>query len=256
MGVSSSVAITPPLWVELAAHPLRWQLMRELAGGDLRVRELSQRVAQPQNLVSYHLRRLRSGGLVSAGRSSFDGRDTYYRLELDGCARALADAGGSLHPGLAFDASPSSALSTACRRPAVLFLCTGNSARSPMAEALLRHRTGGRVDVASAGSNPRRHLHPGAVRVLHDDYGIDISGQRPRLLDELAPRRFDTVITLCDKVREMCPEFPGRESIHWSTPDPADEADGDAAFRHTAGALDARIRYLIPVLARTQEVQP
>src|SRR5579863_10140989 len=75
--------------------------MRELASSDRRVRELAAAVGQQQNLVSYHLRQLRLGGLVTARRSSFDGRDTYYSLDLDGCAEALAGAAGALHPGLA-----------------------------------------------------------------------------------------------------------------------------------------------------------
>ena len=80
-----------PAFVRLAAHPLRWQLLTALADSDYRVRELVARVDQPQNLVSYHLRLLRDGGLVTATRSSFDGRDSYYHLDLDRCADALAD---------------------------------------------------------------------------------------------------------------------------------------------------------------------
>ena len=78
-----------PAFVRLAAHPLRWQLLTELAASDYRVRELVALVGQPQNLVSYHLRLLRDGGLVTAARSSFDGRDSYYHLDLDRCADAL-----------------------------------------------------------------------------------------------------------------------------------------------------------------------
>jgi len=79
-----------PVPVRLIANPVRWRLLRELARGDQRVRELVAAVGEPQNLVSYHLRRLRAGGLVTARRSSFDGRDTYYSLDLAGCADALA----------------------------------------------------------------------------------------------------------------------------------------------------------------------
>src|SRR4051795_10321403 len=88
----------PPTFVRLAAHPLRWRLLAELADSDYRVRELVTRVDQPQNLVSYHLRLLRDGGLVTAGRSSADRRDSYYHLDLDRCARALADSGTAIHP--------------------------------------------------------------------------------------------------------------------------------------------------------------
>src|SRR5262245_9046391 len=138
-----------PAFVRLAGHPLRWRLLTELAAGDLRVRELTALVQAPQNLVSYHLRVLRTGGLVTAARSTFDGRDSYYRLDLDRCAQALADTGTALHPALRRATTPPPQ-----RWPllAVLFVCTGNSARSPIAEALLRHHTAGRVTATSAGS--------------------------------------------------------------------------------------------------------
>src|SRR5271165_1125189 len=97
--MSASGRSVPPV-VRLLANPVRWRLMRELALGDLRVRELVAAAGQPQNLVSYHLRQLRAGGLVTARRSSLDARDAYYSLDLDGCAGALADAVCALHPGL------------------------------------------------------------------------------------------------------------------------------------------------------------
>jgi protein-tyrosine-phosphatase/DNA-binding transcriptional ArsR family regulator len=253
-----------PAFVRLAAHPLRWRLLSELAASDYRVRELVELVAQPQNLVSYHLRLLRSHGLVTARRSSFDGRDSYYHLDLDRCSHALAAAGSALHPALRLDpTAPSTTATAQSDRPAVLFACTGNSARSPIAEALLRRRTAGHVVVTSAGSHPQPQPHPNTVRVLHDDYDIDIANQRPRHLDTVAGHRFGYVISLCDKVREVCPEFSHQpQRIHWSVPDPAAAGDTDQtsypAFRRTAAEIDTRIRYLLPVLARTrhQEVEP
>src|SRR3712207_8405042 len=90
--VSPSAGVAaPPVFLRLAAHPLRWRLMAELAGSDYRVRELTARVDEPQNLISYHLRLLRDAGLVTVRRSSFDGRDSYYHLDLDRCADALSD---------------------------------------------------------------------------------------------------------------------------------------------------------------------
>ncbi len=86
-----------PLLMQIASHPLRWALLTELASGDRRVRELVAAVDAPQNLVSYHLRLLRSAGLVATRRSSFDGRDSYYHLESARCAGAFADAATALH---------------------------------------------------------------------------------------------------------------------------------------------------------------
>src|SRR4051795_10505924 len=95
-----TVDARPPRFLELAGHPLRWQLLSDLARSDRRVAELCELADQRQNLVSYHLRRLRDGGLVSARRSSADGRDTYYALDLERCRELIAAAGESLHPAL------------------------------------------------------------------------------------------------------------------------------------------------------------
>jgi protein-tyrosine-phosphatase/DNA-binding transcriptional ArsR family regulator len=235
---------TPPRFLRLAAHPLRWQLLSELARSDLRVGELCALAAQPQSLVSYHLRQLRDGGLVSARRSAADGRDSYYILDLAQCAELLASAGVALHPALATD-PPQGA--TEAR---VLFLCTGNSSRSQMAEALCEQLSDGAVTAVSAGSHPKS-LHATAVRVMRER-GIDIAGRRSKHLDEFTSERFDHVISLCDRVREVCPEFPGApEMIHWSVPDPA--RDGRrAAFERTAAELETRIRFLIRAINATR----
>ena len=111
------------------------------------------------------------------------------------------------------------------------------------------------------GSHPRERIHPSVVRVLADDYGIDIAGQRTRHLDSTTGRRFDYVISLCDKVREVCPEFPGHpRHTHWSIPDPAPQDTrgraAEANVRRTAQDIDARIGHLLHVLstADTREV--
>jgi ArsR family transcriptional regulator, arsenate/arsenite/antimonite-responsive transcriptional repressor / arsenate reductase (thioredoxin) len=253
------VAAPPPAFVRLASHPLRWQLLTELACSDYRVRELAARLDQPQNLVSYHLRLLRNGGLVTSTRSSFDGRDSYYHLDLDRCADALTYSGAALHPALRRETAPPMPAITprASRRIGVLFVCTGNSARSPIAEALLRHHTADHITVTSAGTRPKRQLHREAIQVLREMFGIDLSTQRPQHLDILAGRRFSHVITLCDRAREACPEFidhPRR--AHWSIPDPAMADNGDhaasyPAFQRTAADIDARVRHLLPVLTAT-----
>ena len=230
----------PPGFLQLAGHPLRWRLLTELARTDRQVRELTGLLGQPQSLVSYHLGQLRAGGLVSARRSSADGRDCYYRIELARCRERLAETGLALHPGLGPGPQPAPFKGAA----RVLFLCTGNSGRSQMAEALLGQLSGGAVEVASAGSRPKP-LHPEAVRVMRE-HGIDISGHRSKHLEEFAGQRFGYVITLCDRVREVCPEFPGHpQLIHWSIADPAGEADAHAAFRRVAAELRTRIGFLL-----------
>jgi protein-tyrosine-phosphatase len=230
--------------MQMASHPVRWALLTELAASDRRVRELVAAVDEPQNLVSYHLRLLRSAGLIEARRSNFDGRDTYYHLNLTRCSGAFAEAAAALHPSLAGAPATQPAGS-------VLFLCTGNSARSPMAEALLRKKGRGRIRAASAGSHPKPQLHPNAVRIMRDMYGIDLRG-RPRPLAAVARRRFDYVITLCDKVREYADEHGVATAMHWSLPDPAAAGGGRASypeFRRAASELDSRIDSLLPVLA-------
>jgi protein-tyrosine-phosphatase/DNA-binding transcriptional ArsR family regulator len=239
------VAVSPPSFLALAGHPLRWRLLGELARSDRQVGELTRLVDQPQSLVSYHLGRLRSGELVSARRSSADRRDAYYAIDLARCAELLAEAGGGLHPALRLMPPPP----PRSRRPTrVLFLCTGNSARSQMAEALAVELGDGRVRAVSAGSQPKP-LHPNALRVMRER-GIDLSGHRSKHLRTFARRRFDYVVTLCDRVREVCPEFPGHpDAIHWSIPDPGREGGSDAeslpAFERTAAELETRIRFFL-----------
>lgn len=237
-----------PLLMQMASHPLRWALLTELASSDRRVRELVAAVDAPQNLVSYHLRLLRSAGLVATRRSSFDGRDSYYHIELARCAGAFADAATALHPAL----SPKAV----ARPPAgtsVLFLCTGNSARSPMAEALLRRRCNGRVRTASAGSHPKARLHANAIRVMRDVYSIDISRRRPKSLTAVGDRSFDYVITLCDKVREFPRDHGLAVPMHWSLPDPSAGSAGYRGFRRVAAELEARIGFLLPALAHAED---
>jgi protein-tyrosine-phosphatase/DNA-binding transcriptional ArsR family regulator len=243
-----------PEFVRLASHPLRWRVLTELAVSDLRVRELVALVDQPQNLVSYHLRLLRDGGLVTATRSTFDGRDSYYHLNLDHCADALVATGSALHPALRLTpAPPTSRIATSVT---VLFVCTGNSARSPVAAALLHHRADRIIKATSAGTLPGPELNPLAVRVLREEYAIDLPHRRPRHLSSLSGRRFDYLITLCDKAREVSPGLVdhGRR-IHWSIPDPTaahgTERAAYSTFARIAADIDARIRHLLPVLDTT-----
>lgn len=127
----------------------------------------------------------------------------------------------------------------------VLFICTGNQARSQIAEAVLRRRAGDRIDVQSAGARPKERVHPLTAEVL-GELGIDITGARPKHLNEFLDKEFDFIITLCDNARDACPVFPGRPaSDHWNLADPA-AAEGPReerleAFRRTRDELIRRI---------------
>jgi protein-tyrosine-phosphatase len=241
-------ATTPPEILGLLSDPLRWQLVVELGRSDRRVGELVQLVGKPQNLVSYHLAELRRAGIVSARRSSADGRDVYYRADLFRCRDLLGEAGLALHPGLSLAPAPLDDVEPRRARPRLLFLCTGNSARSQIAEALVEHQSAGTVEARSAGSHPKP-LHPNAVRVMAER-GVDISGRPTKSLTRVARNRFDRVITLCDKVREICPEFPGAPiAAHWSIADPAAAGGNDKAtypaFEYVADEIESRVALLL-----------
>ena len=132
------------------------------------------------------------------------------------------------------------------QRQRVLFLCTGNSARSQMAEGLLRHMAGERFDVFSAGTRPVG-LNPNAVKAL-SEIGIDISENRSKSVDEFTGQEFDYVFTVCDNANESCPIFPGGgRRIHHSFQDPA-AAPADqqlAAFRKVRDQIDIRLREFV-----------
>ena len=135
----------------------------------------------------------------------------------------------------------------------VLFVCTGNSARSVMAEALLRHHGGDRFEVYSAGTIPKG-INPLTLRVL-SDAGIDASGARSKSVDEFLGQSFDYVVTVCDQARQVCPVFPGvHQTLHWGYEDPAavegSEAERLAAFRSTLTMMAGRIQTFITLVRR------
>ena len=131
----------------------------------------------------------------------------------------------------------------------LLILCTGNSARSQIAEALFSTKGRGRFEAASAGTRPAARVNPFAVEALAEA-GIDWTGRTPRGMDGLDQERWDFVITVCDRARESCPYFPGQPVLaHWGMPDPAEVEGGDdvkrAAFRDTLVTLSRRIDLLL-----------
>lgn len=126
----------------------------------------------------------------------------------------------------------------------VLILCTGNSARSQMAEGLLRHEGGDRYEVFSAGTKPTQ-VRPEAIAVMNE-IGIDISGHRSKSVDEFTGQHFDQIITVCDNAKQSCPFFPGKaQRLHWPYEDPTavrgSEEERKAAFRQLRDQIHGRI---------------
>jgi len=240
---------------ELLGHPVRWGLVRALAASDLRVGELVEEVGERQNLVSYHLGLLRRAGLVAERRSSADGRDVYYRLDLARLQADLDRAAHAIHRGFRVVAQQDVDEGGVDRPSRVLFVCTGNSARSQIAESVLNHLSRGAVEIASAGHRPVG-VHPLALRVLAG-LGLPSDGLRSKGLAEVIGIDFDHVVTLCDVARQEFPDLPGKPGrIHWSLPDPAaaegSESDQLRAFEQTAAELRVRIAFALPVLQKRQ----
>lgn len=145
-------------------------------------------------------------------------------------------------------------------RLSVLVLCTGNSARSQMAEAILRHVSRGRIDVESAGTVPQRDIQPMARRAVKTLLDLDMEGQNPKSLDRFLGRDFDYVITVCDRAAETCPVFPGDPGrIHWSFEDPAaargTDEEKQRAFDTTAKRLLSRIRLWLSLPENRQRIE-
>ncbi len=247
-------------FLRLIADETRWLIVRMLTLSDLRAGEIGATLHLPANVLSYHLRRLRVTGLVRDHHSSADARDVYYCLEIDRLRTLYAAAGDSLYPGLLALSSgsdsegsvessgaPTSVRKALSRPLRVLFLCTHNSARSQMAEALLRQMGGDQVEVWSAGSAPTE-VHPEAIATLQA-LGIDTTGLYAKPLDQFIGEPFDYIITVCDRVRDICPAFPyDPAQAHWSIADPVvieDAEERAKAFQQIALELQTRIRYLL-----------
>jgi arsenate reductase len=148
------------------------------------------------------------------------------------------------------DATPDAPADATARKIRVLFVCTGNSARSQMAEAILRRDAGDRFEAFSGGADPRP-INPLTIRVL-DEVGIDIVGAESKPVSRFLGQPFDYVITLCDRARVSCPIFPGGgQTLHWGLDDPAEvegtEAERLHAFRRSLTEVSARIRAFIPL---------
>lgn len=232
----------------LLSDETRRAILRALAATDMRVGEIVERLRVPQNAVSYHLRQLRSLGLLRDRRSSSDARDVYYSLDTERLRTLYMAAGESLFPGLTPVSAEDRAADGSVGDPLrILFLCTHNSARSQLAEAIARKMGGDSVEAYSAGSVVSE-LHPLTVQLL-EEWEIDAGGHYSKTLDQFLGQEFDYIVTTCDRANESCPVFPGDpKRIHWSFPDPKaihDPVKQREAFETIRNELCTRIRYLL-----------
>lgn len=265
-----------PVFIKSIAHEIRWQILLLLSHGDFRVQELVDRIGQPFSLVSYHLKILYKSELIRFRRSDADRRDYYYSLDYEQLNRKFLEARQAIYNPILLrnDAEsrfsgnsrserqewPQLAPTTAnhkvpethdddgdWQRIKILFLCTGNNARSQIAEALLRHIGGGRVIVFSAGIRPDT-VHPLAIETL-GRRGIDISEAASKHLSEYGDHTFDVIISVCDRVRAASPSLPGcRQTMHWSIADPtqiSDDAAQRRAFEICVDELTTRIQNFV-----------
>jgi protein-tyrosine-phosphatase/DNA-binding transcriptional ArsR family regulator len=244
-------------FLRLIADETRWLIVRMLAVSDLRAGEIGAALHLPSNVLSYHLKRLRTAGVLCDRHSSADARDIYYHLNVAHLQDLYAAAGNALYPGLSrlftsamaaeLSDAPTSSRTTLSRPMRVLFLCTHNSARSQMAEALMRWMGSVQVEVYSAGSIPTQ-VRPEALATL-EEVGIDATGLHAKSVEQFVGGQFDYIITVCDRMRDVCPAFLGDPAqAHWSIPDPVDIEDPERrakAFRATLTELQTRIRYLL-----------
>jgi ArsR family transcriptional regulator, arsenate/arsenite/antimonite-responsive transcriptional repressor / arsenate reductase (thioredoxin) len=229
-----------PVIIKLLSNDLRWNLLKALAQSDMRVQELSELLGQPQNLVSYHLQKLRDHALVLEHHSIADGREVYYGTNLHQIRDLFKAAEGLLHPAITREEN-SQSLFPPLR---VLFLCTHNSARSQIAEAFLRTKSQAQIQAFSAGTEPIS-VNPFTKQVMKD-LGIDIQDQKAKGLDQFQNDQFDYIVTVCDRARVLCPLFPGNPiKIHWSIADPTavngSQEDQYQAFRQTAKEMSDRM---------------
>jgi ArsR family transcriptional regulator, arsenate/arsenite/antimonite-responsive transcriptional repressor / arsenate reductase (thioredoxin) len=245
------------------AHPWRLEVFRlltrylpyGLAAGDI-----ARLIAVPHNTLSAYLAKLEQAGLVHSRRQ---GRSIVFAAARERALQLASFLEGDLcdvTAAVAKPRSPNSGRPFVAQREAsgsgntynVLVICTHNSARSIMAEAILNAESHGRFRAFSAGARPRRHPHPLCLTLL-DEWGYDIQDFRSKDIDEFtvpdAPR-MDLVVTVCDRALDMCPTLPGRPlTAHWGVDDPTivagTEAEKRAAFVQSYRRLSARMSRLV-----------
>jgi ArsR family transcriptional regulator, arsenate/arsenite/antimonite-responsive transcriptional repressor / arsenate reductase (thioredoxin) len=206
--------------------PARLAIVDALTLGDASPGEIARDLGMPTNLVAHHLRVLQDAGLIVRTRSEGDRRRTYLRLQSDVLRRLVPPP--------------------PARADRVVFVCTHNSARSPLAAALWRERVGG--PVASAGTEPAARVHPRAIKVAHR-HGLTLDPRGTAHVTDVV-HDGDLVIAVCDNAHE---DLSGgvRPRLHWSVPDPA-RIGTDAAFESAYTDLAGRIDRLAPAVTRSE----
>jgi protein-tyrosine-phosphatase len=242
---------TPPSLVTLLADPTVWGIIVHLAQSDAHQNELAQALHQSPEEITTKAALLYEMKLVGTRQSDSNPNRIFYRLDLAALRDAWNAAGTAIHP---FVGGVEDNLESLRPKLRVLFLCTHNSARSQMAEAMLRHFSKGKVLVYSAGSVATQ-IHPLAIETMAQA-GIDMSNQRSKHMDEFKDEHVDYVITVCDQQHETCPVFPGTpQRLHWSFADPSAETTEDArrqAFKSVANQMRNLIRYFLIMLERSE----
>jgi protein-tyrosine-phosphatase len=211
--------------LEALADPVRLAVVDAVVLADQTPSDLADRIGVSANLLAYHLNVLESVGLVERVRSEGDRRRSYVRLvdeSLEGLVPRPTPRGAHR----------------------VVFVCTHNSARSQLAEAVWRTRS--RVPVASAGTRPAARVNPGAVAVARR-HGLTLRSARPKSLQSVL-RADDLVVSVCDSAHEQL-ESAGRDHLHWSVPDPVDGGTADS-FESTYVTVANRVVRLAETLTR------
>lgn len=243
-----------PDFLKVVAHETRWRMLTQLAASEYSIAELSIALREPQSIVADHIQMLHDQGLITQRRSVSDEHIRYYSFDLEAVRAQYVQIGEALHPAFFSSQFPQPPVTAPAKKIArVLFLCTENSARSQMAEALLTSISHGTVEAASAGSNPTQ-IHPYALRALAA-VGIDINQRKSKHVDQFLDQTFDRIITLCDRMHEACLHVSNDpHCLHWGFPDPAGvqgtEEQKYRAFEQTGLQLATRIRYLLIFLER------
>jgi ArsR family transcriptional regulator, arsenate/arsenite/antimonite-responsive transcriptional repressor / arsenate reductase (thioredoxin) len=232
------------------SEPNRLAIISLLSTGPMLVGDICNASGLPLTLVSQHLRVLRESGMVRAERDGKDARAVWYSLNpqrIKEIQKALS---------MVFDMTKivdrripeaKQGLNFKGEKFSVLFLCSGNSARSQMSEALLQHYGKGLIEGRSAGTHPRK-VHPLTVKVL-EEIGLDTTGLKTKHYSVFSRESFRYVITVCDRANEECPDFKGDyQRIHWSIADPVKDGNEDElvnVFKQTRQELAERIELFV-----------